>query len=125
MHEAPRRRGGTTRHSRTALDTFWHLSRLPVEKPEDAARLNAAAHRIGDGLALALSGEETAFLIAAARGDPPPPLLVVGSDDDRILALPWELIRLDGHFAVRDGRLDVARSVPAETAPVLSKPQRQ
>ncbi len=105
-----------------ALDTFWRLSRVPVEKPEDAARLNAAAQRIGEGLALALSAEEIAFLIAASRGDPPPPLLVIESDDDRILALPWELIRLDGTFGVRDGRLDVARSVPAETAPVLSKP---
>ena len=38
-----------------ALDIFWRLSRVPTERPEDAARLNAAAHRIGDGLALALS----------------------------------------------------------------------
>ena len=98
----------------------------PVTPPGREARGRGAAecgaHRIGDGLALALSGEETAFLIAASRGDPPPPLLVVESDDDRILALPWELIRLHGQFAVRDGRLDVARSVPAETEPVLSKP---
>jgi tetratricopeptide (TPR) repeat protein len=105
-----------------ARDTFWRLSRLPVEKPEEAARLNAAAHRIGEGLAVALSAEEAAFLAASALGDPPPPLLVIESDDDRILALPWELIRLDGNFAVRDGRLDLARSVPTENAPVLSKP---
>jgi hypothetical protein len=105
-----------------ALDTFWRLSRLPIEKPDDIARLNAAAQRIGGGLALALSAEDTAFLITAARADPPPPLLVIESDEDRILALPWELIRLDGRFAVHDGRLDVARSVPGENAPVLSKP---
>jgi tetratricopeptide (TPR) repeat protein len=105
-----------------ALDSFWRLSRMSVEKPEGAARLNAAARRIGEGLALALSAEERAFLIAAARGDPPPPLLVIESDDDRILALPWELIRLDSSFAVHDGRLDVARSVPGENAPKLSKP---
>src|SRR5271167_4359724 len=105
-----------------ALDSFWRLSRMPVEKPEDAALLNTAAHRIGEGLAHALSAEEKAFLITAARGDPPPPLLVIESDDDRILALPWELIRLDGRFAVHDGRLDIARSVPGENAPVLSKP---
>jgi hypothetical protein len=105
-----------------AQDTFWRLSRMPVEKPEDAALLNTAAHRIGEGLALALSAEEKAFLITAARGDPPPPLLVIESADDRILALPWELLRLEGGFAVHDGRLDVARSVPGENAPVLSKP---
>jgi hypothetical protein len=105
-----------------ALDNFWRLSRVPVEKPEDGARLNAAAQRIGDALALALSAEEAAFLTAASRGDPPPPLLVTESDDDRILALPWELIRLEGQFAVRDGRLDVARSVPNPIGAVLSKP---
>src|SRR5271167_3750324 len=52
-----------------ALDSFWRLSRMPVEKPEDAALLNTAAHRIGEGLAHALSAEEKAFLITAARGD--------------------------------------------------------
>jgi hypothetical protein len=32
------------------------------------------------------------------------------------------LLRLEGRFAVHDGRLDIARSVPGENAPVLSKP---
>jgi len=105
-----------------ALDIFWRLSRIPAERPEDAARLSAAAHRIGDGLALALGAEETAFLIATSRGDPPPPLLVIDSSDDAILALPWELIRVDGKFAVHDGRLDVARSVPEENSPFLCRP---
>src|SRR5215831_11658807 len=36
-----------------ALDAFWRLSRRPVEKSEEAARLNAAARQIGDALALA------------------------------------------------------------------------
>ena len=40
-----------------------------------------------------------------------------------MLALPWELIRLEHRFAVRDGRLDVARSVPAAAAPGLSPPK--
>ena len=107
---------------RTALDAFARLARTPAEKAEDAARLQAAAHRLGDALAGALSADEAVFLVAAARGDPPPPLLVIESDDDRVLALPWELIRLDDRFAVRDGRLDVARSVPVSAAPVLSPP---
>src|SRR4051794_6308171 len=103
-----------------SLAAFWQLSRERIEKPEDTARLDAAAHRIGDALARTLSDEEAAFLLAAARGDPPPPLLVIESNDDGILALPWELMRLDGHFAVRDGRLDIARSVPVGEAPMLS-----
>ena len=104
------------------LDDFWRLSRLSIEKPEDATRLNAAAHRIGEALAFALSADETALLIAAAQGDPPPPLLVIESNDDRILALPWELIRLDGRFAVHEGQLDVARSVPSANASELAQP---
>ena len=94
----------------------------PAETAEDAARLQAAAQRLGDALAGALSADEAAFLVDAARGDPPPPLLVIESADDRVLALPWELIRLDDRFAVRDGRLDVARSVPVSAAPLLSPP---
>jgi hypothetical protein len=105
-----------------AFGTFWQLSRKPIEKAEDAARLDAAAQRLGDALAGALTTDEAAFLIEAARGDPPPPLLVVESNDDPLLALPWELIRLEDRFAVRDGRLYVARSVPATAAPGLSPP---
>ena len=104
------------------LDAFARLACTPAETAEDAARLQAAAHRLGDALAGVLSADEAVFLVAAARGDPPPPLLVIESDDDRVLALPWELIRLDDRFAVRDGRLDVARSVPVSAAPVLSPP---
>jgi hypothetical protein len=92
------------------------------KSPEDASRLDALAHQIGDALARALSEDDAAFLITAAQGDPPPPLLVIESDDDGILGLPWELIRLDGRFVVRDGRLDIARSVPSVNAPVLSPP---
>ncbi len=107
-----------------ALEAFWQLSRERIGKPEDAARLDAAARRIGDALARALNDDEAVFLIAAARGDPPPPLLIIESDNDGILGLPWELIRLDGRFAVRDGRLDVARSVPSSGAPELSPPNQ-
>src|SRR5512144_1234831 len=81
------------------LDAFARLARTPAETAEDAARLQAVAQRLGDALAGALSAEEAALLVDAARGDPPPPLLVIESDDDRVLALPWELLRLDGRFA--------------------------
>ncbi|HTW26319.1 MAG TPA: hypothetical protein VME92_04260, partial [Acetobacteraceae bacterium] len=83
-----------------ALALFAAGARQPVETPEERARLDAAARQIGDALGAVLSAEEARFLIAAARGDPPPPLLVIESADEAILALPWELIRLDGAFAV-------------------------
>lgn len=79
-----------------ALDDFWRLSRRALENDDEGALLDRQAHLLGDGLAAALTGEETKLLVDGARGDPPPPLLVVESDDDLILALPWELLRLDG-----------------------------
>jgi tetratricopeptide (TPR) repeat protein len=61
-------------------------------------------------------------LIEAAAGDLPP-FLVIESEDDLILALPWELIRLEGTYVVHSGRLDVGRCVPVSgQPPVLSPP---
>jgi hypothetical protein len=34
-----------------AFETFWRLSRTPAQKAEDAERLDAAAHRLGEALA--------------------------------------------------------------------------
>lgn len=104
------------------LESFARRAGTPAETAEEAAGLQAVAERLGEALAGVLTEDEAAFLMDAARGDPPPPLLVIESTDSRVLALPWELLRLDGRFAVRDGRLDVARSVPAATAPVLPPP---
>ena len=77
---------------------------------------------LGDALGEALAPQEIELLRVAARGDPPPPFLVIESDDDLILALPWELLKIDGRFAVADALLDVARSVPAAGAPELGPP---
>ena len=44
-----------------ALDGFWRLSRRVIEKEEEIRELEAHAHRLGDGLALALSDEERRF----------------------------------------------------------------
>ena len=105
-----------------ALDTFRRLSRKRIETKQDADSLDAAAIRIGDALAQVLTSDETAFLNDAARSDPPPPLLVIESEHEAIPGLPWELLRPDGKFAVRDGHLDVARSVTAPHAPELAPP---
>jgi hypothetical protein len=107
----------------SALDTFWKLGRQKVEKDEDRCILDGAAHTLGEALAKVLLPEEIELLRVAARGDPPPPLLVIESDDDLILALPWELLRIDHSFVVAEARLDVARSVPAKGAPELGPPK--
>jgi hypothetical protein len=107
----------------SAFSNFWKLSRQELGKDEDRRILDAAARTLGEALVKVLLPEEIELLRVAARGDPPPPLLVIESDDDLILALPWELLRIDGSFAVAEGRLDVARSVSAKGAPVLGPPK--
>ena len=72
-----------------------------------------------------LTDDERVLLIARVYGDPPQPFLVIESGDDLLLALPWELLHLDGRFAVRDGYLDVARCVPCPgQAAQLAQPDR-
>ena len=34
-----------------------------------------------------------------------------------VLSLPWELIRQEGEFLVREGRVDLARSIPGDFGP--------
>lgn len=105
-----------------ALADFWRLSREMLETPEKEELLHRHATTLGDALARVLAEEERRLLTAAAQDDPPPPLLVIESADDLILALPWELVRLDEEFSVREGRLDVARCVPADGVPTLDQP---
>ncbi len=88
-----------------------------------AAGLRALAASVGDRMTAALlSPAARAALAAAVRAGlgGEPPLLhlrvrMAGSGEaaemraDRALALPWELLRLDGRFPVEDGTLDLAR----------------
>jgi len=106
------------------LAAFWELTEKILANEEDRSRLDQAALSLGQVLAQALEPEEAELLVNSARGDGPPPFLVIESDQDLVLALPWELIRLDGQWPVRDGRLDLARSVPAPGAPLLQPPQK-
>ena len=105
-----------------ALTDFWELSRRLLQDDAEGQRAAAAARLLGDALTAVLTAEETALLMAAARDDGPPPLLVIESAEDLVLALPWELLRLEGRHAVEDGRLDIARSVPSAGAPELAPP---
>ncbi len=47
----------------------------------------------------------------------PRPLLTLQCDDDLLLSLPWELLRHDHSFLVRDGKLDLARSALGRVGP--------
>jgi pimeloyl-ACP methyl ester carboxylesterase len=106
----------------SALGGFWKLTQRAIENEAEHQAINAHALILGEALSTVLSPDDRGLLITAARYGGSPPLLVIESSGDLVLALPWELLRLEGHYAVREGRLDIARSVPAEGAPHLEKP---
>ncbi|MEM8558922.1 MAG: tetratricopeptide repeat protein [Bacteroidota bacterium] len=105
------------------------FQQLAAERADDTNRglLYASADRLGEALGQALWTDADRQHIRNAGGqDGPPPLVSVESDDDAILALPWELIRLDSEYAVQAGRIDLVRSTRARSdEPILlEKPDR-
>ena len=46
-------------------------------------------------------------------------IVVDGDAADRVLALPWELLRLQDGFPVQEGRLDIVREIKIDEAPGL------
>lgn len=107
------------------LDTFWHLSRRSLGNEDEGRQLEHAAQFLGNELAGMLADDERALLTVAGSGGPPPPFLVIESDDNMILALPWELLRLNGAFSVREGVLDIARCVTIDGDPLQLEPPQQ
>jgi tetratricopeptide (TPR) repeat protein len=105
------------------LGVFYGLSSRALEKPDERVAVNAAAVRIGETLAELLPKEQRKELGDLSRADGPPPFLVIESDDDVVLALPWELLRIEEGWSVREGRLDVARRVPNAFAGDLTPPK--
>ena len=109
-----------------ALSDFTEMASNAVDD-EKRTKLHTCAVTLGDALGKALLTDDDRQRIRDATGHGgPPPLVTVESDDDLILSLPWELIRMDGEFAVRDGRMDLVRSTPAlsKQPPELSPPDR-
>jgi tetratricopeptide (TPR) repeat protein len=111
--------------------------RLTPEAAGAAASLRALAASIGDRLAAALlspkAGEVLAAAVHATLGGAPPLLHLrmraAGAGEaaerraDRALALPWELLRLDGRFPVEEGFLDLAREAEVPGASGLGAPE--
>ncbi len=98
------------------LQTFWQLSRQMLTAPSDIERLHAHAVALGEQLADVLTTQDRSYLTTqpADRGTP---CLVIESPDEAILSLPWELLRLQNQFVVREGILDVMRSVLIDAPP--------
>jgi len=100
-----------------------------------AGQLHALAVDVGERLTAALfDAEPRAWLARRVRertGETPLFLVLRvvadGGDDgesraDAVLALPWELLRLDAAFPVEQGRLDLAREAVVPDAPGLDAP---
>jgi len=107
-----------------ALMEFTEMTSNAVDDKK-RTELHKYAVTLGEALGKALLPDDDCQRIRDAAGHGgQPPLVTIESDDDLILSLPWELIRMDGEFAVRDGRMDLVRSTPAlsEQPPQLSPP---
>jgi tetratricopeptide (TPR) repeat protein len=111
---------------------------LSPEAAGVAAALRALAADVGDRLTDALlsppARETLVKAVHASLGGEPPLLHVrvrpaAGGEAaerqaDRALALPWELLRLDGRFPVEEGTLDLAREAMVSGAPGLGSPSK-
>ena len=93
-----------------ALLEFNTLTRNAIESDSDRAELFGHASALGDALFGLLFDEAgVARLREAMIPNGPRPLVILRSGDDTLLSLPWELLRLDGAFLVRDRRIDLVR----------------
>ncbi len=101
------------------LAGFWQLSRQSLTEASAMQQLHTHAIALGDQLARVLTDQDRMYLGAS---DTVPPFLIIESVDSTILALPWELLRLQNQFAVRQGQLDIARSVLIDDAPSSMPP---
>lgn len=94
---------------------FRQLSGTSIGNDKDRAELHGYAVTLGK-LLFGLLFEEAgvAELQAAAVPGQPLPLVTITSKDDELLALPWELLYHDGHFLLREQKLDLVRCTLGE-----------
>jgi tetratricopeptide (TPR) repeat protein len=125
------------KHAHRPLPTDEH-GHLSPEAAGVAAALQALAADLGDRLTDALLSPPARASLAKVvhanlSGEPPLLHLRVrpaGSGEtaerraDRALALPWELLRLDGRFPVEEGTLDLAREAVVPDALGLGAPSQ-
>ena len=79
------------------------------------------AAEIGDGLSEILDDQGRKTILKSMNRNIIPLLRIIvdGDSADRVLALPWELLRLNDGFPVKEGRLDIVREIKVEEAPGL------
>ncbi len=111
-----------------ALNRFDKLLRKPDLDDFERGEIGKSAGVIGDALRSLLFGEDSTRLEEATHPGRPTPKITIrsGADEEVLLGLPWELIRLDGRFLVKEGMLDLVRTVREdnlkEDRPVIPEP---
>jgi tetratricopeptide (TPR) repeat protein len=82
------------------------------------AAIHEYATDIGTHLAAVFDEQGRQALVEAMQGSTIPLLRIIvdGDGADRVLALPWELLYLDGRFPVKEARLDIVREVSVPNA---------
>ena len=114
-HPAPWR--GEARFTVARIE-FARLTRESVGDDRSRAELHGPAATLGGLLFdLLFDAKALELLRAATIPGQPRPLVTIRSDDDLVLSLPWELLHHDGRFLVRDGDLDLVRSIPRAVGP--------
>ena len=114
-HPAPWR--GEARFTVARIE-FARLTREPVGDDHSRAVLHGHAATLGGLLFdLLFDAQALELLRAATIPGQPRPMVTIRSDDDLVLSLPWELLHHDGRFLVRDGVLDLVRSIPCPVGP--------
>ena len=107
---------------------FDRLSREAVKSDADRADLERHGSALG-GLLFHVLFDETALALLrdATIAGRARPLITVRSDDVMLLSLPWELIRYEGEFLVRSGKVDLVRTDASEVGSlaVLRPPTEQ
>ncbi len=108
-----------------ALKAFVDLTRTSVGDDQLGA-LHTHAARLGDDLGQALLSVDTWTPIREAITQSGPQPITIASDDHLILSLPWELLRQDGVYVVREGMVDLVRttSSSAPNPATLPPPDR-
>ena len=95
-----------------SLIEFTRMADERVVDEKARAELHSCAVTIGEALGAILLADADRQKIKDAAGQSAP-LMTIESDYDLILSLPWELLRMDGEFLLREGRIDLVRSTAA------------
>ncbi|MGV7224322.1 MAG: SIR2 family protein, partial [Nitrospinales bacterium] len=99
---------------------------LRAEDAKVVSTIAELAAWIGDRLAAVLVEADQKKLAESMRQTDIPLFRVVvdGPQTDRVLALPWELIHVDGRFPVKESRIDLVREVVSPNGSELSEPDK-